>query len=153
MDLKDTSRSTFITLAFSRFLLLLFSFIARGPFLFKSKKTFKSVFRWNSLRETKRDVINAKKNPQLQQFNEFYLREPIKRPSKILTSFSPLNNFIYVTEFIILTPNFPFQVHFNTIKTLFFRQFQVYKKAEHKVQSSHILSEAPTVSTIINILH
>lgn len=49
VDLKDTSRSTFITLAFERFLCLLFSFIARGPFLFKSKKTFKPVFCWNSL--------------------------------------------------------------------------------------------------------
>ena len=53
VDLKNTPRSAFVTLTFERLLFLLFSFIARGSFLLKSQKTFKSVFRWNGLRETK----------------------------------------------------------------------------------------------------
>lgn len=43
VGLKDTSRSTCLTLAFERFAPL-FSFIARGPFLFKGKETFEPVF-------------------------------------------------------------------------------------------------------------
>lgn len=49
---KDTSGSPLSTEAY-KFLLLLFSFITRRPLLFKSKKTFQSVFCWNSLRKIK----------------------------------------------------------------------------------------------------
>lgn len=67
---KDPSRATLLTLGLRTFLCLLLSFVARGPFLFKSKKTFKPVFCWNSL-EKQNIVLPTPKRRNYESLTSF----------------------------------------------------------------------------------
>lgn len=77
-------------------LFLLFSFISWGPFLFKSQKTFKSVFCWNGLR--KNIYLYQNENTTV----KFYQTGSKKTSQKFILKFW---NLLVIWTILIVWPN------------------------------------------------